>query len=68
VLPGDGTDAHAFHGEVTQKSQNQSSLMMLREGKIALDGVIISTVPFKESAWKERTRKTTTMTHIHNAI
>jgi hypothetical protein len=54
-VPGDGISAHAFHGEVSQKTPNQSSLMMLREGKIALDGVVVSTVPFIELAWEERT-------------
>jgi hypothetical protein len=43
--------------------------MMLREGKPALDGVILSTIPSTELAGnKERTRSTNTKTHIHNPI
>jgi hypothetical protein len=48
-------NAHAFRGEVTQKSSNLLSLIMLQEGNTALDGVVMSKIASTELAWKERT-------------
>jgi hypothetical protein len=62
-------NAHELQGQVIQKSPIQYSLMMLREGKTALDGVILSTIPSTELAGnKECARNTNTKTRIHNPI